>query len=440
MRFKSFSRVIVIFILLLTVFSSFALGDNQQPKVVVLSIKGDIEIGLAKYVQRALSSAKAQGVKAVVVDIDTFGGRIDAAIKIRDLLLEQNFPTYTFVRNRAWSAGALIALATDQIFMAPGSSIGAAEPREGISSKPADEKVLAALRSEFESTAERTGRDPQLAAAMVDSRIEIPQVVEAGQLLSLSAEKALSLNFIDGIKSSVNDLLSENNLGAAQVVSIELNWGERLSRLITHPFVSPLLLALGFFGLVFELFTPGWGVGGSVGLFSLALYFAGHIMAGVAGWEAVLLFVTGLLLILLEIFVVPGVGVTGILGFLGLVGSIFLTSTSIRQAVISLVVAFSITLIAAYFCFRYLRGSRSWSQLILGVKQDKQSGYTAHKDWGSHLGRIGSTTTPLRPAGTADFDGVFLDVVSEGNFVEANTKVRIMKVEGGKIIVRPVDH
>lgn len=437
--FKRLNKMIILFLLICILFPLSGLGNQQENKVFVLSIKGEIETGLAKYVKRSLSIAQQKGARAVIVEIDTFGGRADSAIKIRDLLLAQDFPVYAFIHNRAWSAGALIALAADQIFMAPGSSIGAAEPRVGtLSSTISDEKVVSAFRSEFESTAERTKRDPEIAAAMVDSRVEIPGLVERGQLLSLSAEKALNLNFIDGIKNSIFEILEKNDLIESKTIQIELNWGEKLSRFVTHPFVSPLILTLGILGLVIEIFTPGWGVGGSIGLFSLTLYFAGHIMAGVAGWEAVALFIIGLVLILLEIFVIPGIGITGVLGFLGLVTGILLAATSVKQAVISLLVAFTSTILIAFFVFRYFKGGKSWDQLILNLKQDQQSGYIAHKDVNSYLGKIGLTITPLRPAGTARFDEHLLDVISEGNFVEKNIQVRIIRVEGGKIIVRPL--
>jgi len=290
-----------IFLIIITIFIIFSLITlntyaNETDEVYLVSIKGTIDLGLSSYVQRALEEAVLNKAKMVILEIDTFGGRVDAATQIRDKIMSLNIPSVAYVKNRAWSAGALIALSAEYILIDKSASIGAAEP------KPADEKNISALRAEFTSTALSRGRSEDIAAAMVDKDVEIKGIIEKDKILTLNAEQAIKLNFVDGNASSIEEVLNFLNLKDAKIVYIYPNWAENISRFVTNPVVSPLLLSIGFLGLIIEFWTLGWGIAGSIGIISLSLFFGGHIIVGLAGFETIILFVIGLLLLLVEIF------------------------------------------------------------------------------------------------------------------------------------------
>ena len=266
----------------------------------IIPIKGTIDLGLASFVERATREAVEAGAALILVEVNTFGGRVDAATEIRDTLLDAKVPTAAYVTERAWSAGALITLAAETIWMAPGSSIGAAQPI------PADEKTVSALRAEFESTAERTGRDPRVAAAMVDAGVAVEGLVPQGEILTLTANRAIDVGYAEGVIAGRGELLAALGLEGLPVESVELNWAERAARFLSEPTVSQLLLTLGFLGLIAEAMSPGLGVPGAIGLTSLVLFYGGRMIVGLAGWESLLILGVGLLLVAAEIFLIPG--------------------------------------------------------------------------------------------------------------------------------------
>lgn len=407
-----------------------ALRPGVQPLVYVIPIRGVIELGLAEFVQRSVREAQRAGADAILVEINTPGGRVDAAEEIRDTLLGAGIPTVAFVARRAQSAGALVALACDYIVMAPGSSIGAAEPI------PAQEKIVSALRAEFEATAQAKGRDPRLAAAMVDRAVGIPGVVEAGKILTLSDQKALELGFIDGVAEDRAAAAAAVGLARARFVELSPNWAERTARFLTEPTVSSLLLTIGFLGLVYELASGGWGVPGTVGLVSLALFFGARLLTGLAGWEVVLLFLVGLALLVVELVAIPGFGVAGVPGLLAVFASLYLSFRDVRAAFYVVGGSMAMTLLVAALTLRYVRRSRTWSQIVLKTRQWREEGYTAPADLEKWVGRTGRAVSPLRPGEVIEVDGQRLDASTEGEFLEAGTPVQVVRAEGLRIVVR----
>src|SRR4051812_6602765 len=276
----------------------------QSPLVYCLAVSGVVENGLAPYVARGLREAAAGGAAAVYLDIDTPGGRIDAAERIADAVRASDVPVYAWVNPRAYSAGALIALSTRSIYMRPGAVIGAATPVDGQGTK-ASEKTVSAMRAEFRSMAEQRGLDPKLAEAMVDENIEIPGVVLKGELLTLSTHEAVTLKFAKAQVADEAALLEAVGVPGAHVVTTEANWAESVVRFLTNPLVAPLLLSLGILGLVFEIKAGAFGLGGLLSLTSLGLFFGSSFILGLAGWEEVLLLGLGALALAVEIFVLP---------------------------------------------------------------------------------------------------------------------------------------
>ncbi|PKP57303.1 hypothetical protein CVT91_10950 [Candidatus Atribacteria bacterium HGW-Atribacteria-1] len=426
----------LIIITLFAIFSLIALNTyaNETDEVYLVSIKGTIDLGLSSYVQRALEEAVSNKVKAVILEIDTFGGRVDAAVQIRDQIINLNIPSVAYIKNRAWSAGALIALSAKYILMDKSASIGAAEPQ------PADEKTVSALRAEFTSTALSRGRSEDIAAAMVDKDVEIKGIIEKDKILTLNAEQAIKLNIADNIVLNNEEVLNFLNLRDAKIVHIYPNWAENISRFVTNPVVSSLLLSIGFLGLIIEFWTLGWGIAGSIGIISLSLFFGGHIIVGLAGFETIILFVIGLLLLLAEIFFIPGFGLAGISGIAAILASIFLTFGNIIQATYSILIALGISVIGFFLLIKYIPSTRTWRKFVLSTEQKKELGYTVGtKDLKRLIGGKGISITPLRPSGIVEVNGKKLDALTRGEYVDSNTEIKIISVEGNKIVVEAVD-
>lgn len=429
------SKTILLTLFLVSLLFSFgstnqiAHAQIQPTSVYVLSIDGTIELGLAQYVTRGLELAK-QDNAAILLEINTFGGRVDAATEIRDLIFRMETPVIAFVRERAISAGALISIAAPHISMAQGSSIGAAEPR------PLDEKNIAYLRSEFESTAERYGRDPQIAGAMVDANIIIEGLVDQGQILSLTANQAYELGYADVVANYRNQVLAHYDLDHLEIVEIERNWAERFAGILTDPTISQLLLTLGFLGLVVELISPGWGVPGILGILAMGLFFGGRIFSGLAGFEVMIFFVLGLILLVLEIFVIPGFGVVGILGLLSVFGSIFLSYGNFYTALSSIIIALILTVIFLVIFWKRFKKSTAFHRFVLTTREDKDQGYTGTGSYKELENKVGVTLSLLRPVGIAQIEGERYDVVSEVGSIPASTEIKVVKVEGNRIVVR----
>lgn len=410
--------------------SSRTTRDTTPPVIVVLPVSGTIEPGLYRFLQRGLARAAAQGADAVLAEIDTFGGRVDAATQIRDLFLSSEIPVHAFVSRRAWSAGALIALSAERIVMSPESSIGAAEPR------PAEEKTISALRAEFEATAESRGRDPRIAAAMVDASVAIKGVVETGKILTLSAKRAKELQFIEAVAEGRDRALESLGFKGPRVIEIRPSFAERVARFITDPTVSQLLLTIGFLGVLYELVHPGWGVGGTIGLSALGLFFGGHLVAGLAGWEVLILFAVGLILLAVEAFVLPGFGVAGAAGLIGILTSLFLTFGDPTLALQSVLIALAGAAILFALTFRLIAKKGGWRRVVLTYREVDAEGFLSANPRDDLVGRTGVALTPLRPAGVIQVGERRVDAVSEGQMIPPGTRLQVVEVQGNRVVVR----
>ena len=268
---------------------------NAQSNVVYrVPVTGTIEMGIAPFIKRAISEAEAAGARAVILDVNTLGGRVDAALQIVDAISQATVPVYAFVDPRAISAGALISISTDSVFMVKDATLGASTVVDASGAK-VSEKAQSVMRAQFRALAERRGIDPRIGEAMVDESIAIPDVVEAGKLLTLTASEAERVGY--GIEvTGFSDVLARLGLSDAEVIRPHQNWAEGLVRFLSNPFVAPILLSLGVLGLIVEIKTPAFGMAGAVGLASLAAFFGSHFIIGLAGWEEVILLAAGLLL------------------------------------------------------------------------------------------------------------------------------------------------
>jgi len=423
-------------------------SETPRPVVYVAPIEGIIDLGLAPFIERVLAEAAQQKAAAVVLDINTFGGRVDAAVLIRDALLNARVRTVAFVNKRAISAGALISLAAEKIAMADGGTIGAATPvqmgQPGAPAQPVEEKTVSYVRKEFRATAESRKRPPLIAEAMVDPDVEIQGLIQKGKLLTLTTEEALKHKIGDFRADTIEDVLKQLDLATAELRLTSPNWAENVVRFLTHPVVGSLLITIGMLGIILELRTPGFGVPGALGIASLALFFWGHWLVQLAGWEEILLVASGLVLLVLEIFVIPGFGVAGILGTAALLGGLSLSLVgagatwefilrALGRVVFSLLAALATSLVMLRFLPRLPWGRRLILETGLKAGEGYASAPEADRKW---LGKSGTALSPLRPAGIADIEGERLDVVSDGEFIDAGTLITVTRVDGNRIVVR----
>jgi membrane-bound serine protease (ClpP class) len=450
-RSSSRHAFVVSLVLLATLMPGASSRASTRPVVYVVPIEGVIDLGLAPFVERVLDTATRDGAAAVVLEINTFGGRVDAAVIIRDALLRAPVRTIAFVNKRAISAGALIALASEKIVMADGGTIGAATPVEvgapGGPAKPVAEKTVSYMRKEFRATAESRKRPPRVAEAMVDPDVEIRGVNEKGKLLTLTTDEALKLKVADFRADSLEAVLKAFEIRDADVRRSAPTWAETVVRFLTNPIVSSLLMTIGMLGIIVELRTPGFGLPGALGITSLALFFWGHWLVRLAGWEELLLVGLGLSLLAAEIFVIPGFGVAGVLGLVLILAGLGLsivgagaTWDTVGWAVGRVAISALLAIAASLALLRVLPRLPVGRRLVLATELPATSGYASSPEGDRRwLGRRGTTTSPLRPAGVATIDGERVDVVSEGEFVEVGRAIVVTRVDGNRIVVRPAE-
>lgn len=441
-----------VLLLIAAVLQSLSLAQTPSRVVYVAPIDGMIDLGLAPYIQRVLKEAEAAKAQAVVLEINTFGGRVDAAVQIRDALLGSKVQTIAFVNKRAISAGALISLAAHRIAMAGGGTIGAATPVQmggpGGGTLPTEEKTVSYVRKEFRATAEERGRPAQLAEAMVDADIAIPGVVEKGKLVTLSTAEALKLKVADWRADSLEQVLEQAGLAGAEVRRAGPNWAENVVRVLTQPLVSSLLVTVAMLGILIELRTPGFGIPGALGLTSLGLVLWGHWLAQLAGMEEMLLAAIGVLLLALEVFVIPGFGIAGILGIVALLAGLVLSMTGAGNTAqflvllgVRMVFALLLAIGLSLVLLRYLNKVPGARRLVLEDKLSAGAGYASPPpEEAALLGRTGRAHSVLRPAGIAEIDGERLDVVSNGEMIDAGEPIEVIRVDGNRIVVRRYSH
>ncbi|TCP53316.1 membrane-bound serine protease (ClpP class) [Tumebacillus sp. BK434] len=431
-------RCLIICLLMLLPFAGLSAPDAKaaaEGSVFVIPVENEIETGLTASLRRAFSLAEEEQARAIVLDIDTLGGRVDAAMEIGELIRSTEIPVIAFVQSKAISAGSYIAINAPQLAMAPGATIGAAEVRQS-DGEQADPKVVAFWRAEMIAAAEHTGRDTKIVSGMVDRNVEIPGVKAKGELVSLSAEQAVAHKLVDGIFPDLKAALVHYGYGDVAMHVYQPTLSEQIGRFVTQPLVIPLLLVIGLMGLTWEIVVPGKLFPGVIGGASLALYFWGHMAAGFAGWESVILFAAGLVLMIAEIFV-AGFGIVGALGVIALGSGVVLAAHDTSYGLKAMLLAIILSVVLGAVLFKYFGHLGMWKKIILTDQQEKADGYVPAKSNRHMLYQTGRTVTPLRPSGTAVFQGQRFDVVSEGSWLPVDAEVQIVLIEGTRIVVRP---
>jgi membrane-bound serine protease (ClpP class) len=423
-------RLSACLLLLLALLFFTATGTQAAPpQVVVLNIHGTIWPGTAAFVRQQLDTAYRQGAAGVILDLDTTNGSPASANEIKQSILDHAtaFPIAAFVHDRALGPGSLIAVACKTIAFSPAASLGDAD---------------AGAKSDFQAAAEANGRNPALAAAFVSADSDLPALgVKAGDRLTLTAKQAQSNGYADLIASYPSELLAKMGPGVAgaQLQTVSLAPWDAFALWITQPWATVLLLALGLALIIIEVVTlHSWGIAGIAGGVLVGLIFAAYITIGAATWVGVLLFLGGCGLLLLETHILPGHGWPALVGLtLIFIGLFYALGGSQAGALYPAATALFVTLALVVTFFLYLPRSGVWKRLGQPMRQTALAGYVSSDDYTGFLGHYGIAVTLLRPSGTAEFDGVRLPVVSEGEFVSPGTQVQIVTVQGSRIVVRP---
>jgi len=438
---RTFQKISALFLLLV----STILPQNN--KVYLGKIEGDIDLGLAPYVKRVVSEAEKNNASLIIFKINTFGGRVDGATQIKDAIINSKVETIAFIDKRAISAGSLIALSCNKIVMVPGASIGATTVVDQSGKKQA-EKAQSYMRSEMRSTAERTGRRTDIAEGMVDERIEIEGLVDSTQLITLTSKEAKEYGIADTILVTLSDVMEYTGNENGNIVELDVNWGESFIRFINNPIITSILMMVIMVGMFMEIKSPGWGVPGTASLIALTLFFGAGYILEIASILDILLFIVGVALIVVEIFVIPGFGVFGIAGiilmitglFMGLVSDFPLAESDLLSlAIVQLAGSFVLSGIVMYFLVKTLPRTTMWNRLILSKGIKAKSGYTSNKEFKNLIGLQGEALTDLRPAGTAIIDGKRYDVVTQGDYIEKDSQIEVIEEEGSKIVVKVLD-
>ena len=470
-KFKLMKQLIIYFYIA----SAFLLSDT----VYHIPIEGTIDLGLPPYIERSIKEAETNNAVSIIFTINTFGGRVDAATQIKDAILNSKVPTVAFINKRAISAGALISLSCEKIYMTGGATIGATTAVD-MSGKKASEKVISYMREEMASTAEKRGRNKHIARGMVDEELEFPSKVKneyitsdkevdtvktiiyylimdndtiyvddiegrkQGNLITLTTEQALKYKIADRSADTFNSVLDSLGFSNATVQTTSENWSENFVRFLTNPVVASLLTTFGFLGILFELQSPGWGIPGSIGLICLILSLSASYIAELATMNDFLIILIGILCIILEALVFPGFGIPGIAGIIFILWGLYLLllpdipvgEEVLSQASNGLFIGIIGGLIGLVLLFRAMTKTKFWKDLTSPGGQNKEDGYAASFGWEKLVGETALTETDLHPSGWIVVNNERIFAVSEGNFIDKNVKVIVLSVDGNRVVVR----
>ncbi|HLN53502.1 MAG TPA: NfeD family protein [Lentimicrobium sp.] len=430
--------------------SATTIQDKDIDLIYQFNIMEEIAPPVWRTTRKALDEARRLNADVIIIHLNTYGGMLESADSIRTALLQTPIPVWVFIDNNAASAGALISIACDSIYMRKGANIGAATvvDQEG---KVVPDKYQSYMRSMMRSTAEATGRNADIAQAMVDPKIVVPGISDSTQVITFTSSEAMKYGFCEGEASSVQEILKNNGLADVKVVKQQLTALDKIISFLTKPFISGILIMLIIGGLYFELQSPGIGFALVVAVTAAALYFAPLYLEGLAAnWE-IIIFVVGLVLIALELFAIPGFGVAGITGIaltvigltLSLIGNIGfdfqgLSVNRIFESLAIVIIATFLSIILSFYTTSRLFGKKTiFGELALLSTQQTGSGYiSADMRYAELVGKTGIAHTILRPAGKIEIDDDVYDAVAQTGYIDKDVPIRVIKYENAQLIVR----
>lgn len=431
---------------------STTIENNPDKEFLIYKypIREQIAPPVVRMTNKAFEEADSLNADFIFIHMNTYGGMVESADSIRTKVMQSAIPVIVFIDNNAASAGALISIAADRIYMRPGGNIGAATVVDQTGEEVPD-KFQSYMRSIMRSTAEAKNRDPDIAQAMVDPSIEIDNITEEGKVLTFTSSEAMRWGFSEGVAENTEQVLKIAGIKNYQIVKQELTFTDRFINLMISPFISGILIMLIMAGLYFELQTPGIGLPILVSIIAAVLYFAPLYVEGIAAnWE-IALFLVGVILIGIELFAIPGFGFTGILGLLMVISGLAFAmidsngfdfsgvpAQDILKAFLIVIIAFFLSLASSFYLSQKLFSSSRFGELALNTVQEKSSGYTSvNPAMTSLIGKTGLTTTMLRPSGKIeiDDDDDIYDATALTGFIDKGERVKVVKYETSQVFV-----
>ncbi len=425
-------------------------SQTAKKKVLVMNIKAEIDPRMSWYVKLALEHAEKTKADIIIVDMDTFGGALDDAKEIVDRLMDVKVPLWVFVNSDAASAGALISIACDSIYMAPGATIGAATVVNGTG-EAAPDKYQSYMRSIMRSTAEENGRDPRIAEGMVDETVVIDSLKQAGKVITFTTSEAIENGYCEAKVESIEEILKQNKIESYELETFELGATEKIIAIFLNPFISGILILVIIGGIYFELQTPGIGFPLIAAVTALVLYLVPYYLNGLADyWEIIALFV-GVLLIMAEVFVIPGFGVAGVAGISLTVLSLvlimlnndffnfeFVPLGDIIVASFATIGGLAGGILLLFFGGARLSKTKAFQRIALGDTQEVKDGYSVNTFNANLLGQKGKAFTILRPSGKVIIDEQIYDAFTRGDFIEKGESIEVIGTEGVTLKVKKV--
>jgi len=441
--------VLPFFLVVLTLFSHRVNSQNKT-QVFVLEIRSEIDPSMSRYVDLALTQATDLKADLVLIDMDTYGGTLDDADKIRTQILKFPKPIHVFINNNAASAGALISIATDSIYMAPGGNIGAATVVFG-DGQPAPDKYQAYMRSKMRATAEEQGRNPDIAAGMVGQPIGKDSFT-VGNVISYTTSEAIENNYCEAKVNSLEEILEEQLLiKNYQITRFELGQTEKIINYFLNPYLQSILLLILLGGLYFELQTPGVGFPLLAAAIAATLYFLPNYLNGLAEYWEMLIFIAGIILIMLEILVIPGFGVAGISGIVLFSAGIilvmlnnnafdftFVPGQSIINAFLILLVGLTGAIVIVFVGGARFVESKAFKKVSLQETMDAKQGWTSNFNQSNLLNKQGKSWSVLRPSGKIIIDETIYDACTRGEYIEKDKEIQVIEITGTWVKVREV--
>ncbi|HPE39739.1 MAG TPA: NfeD family protein [Bacteroidales bacterium] len=435
---------------LMVVLNVFTSLGQQNKKIYFYEIDDVISKPAKKKTEIAIKEADNEKADIILLRLNTFGGELEAADQIRTMLMKTEIPVFVFIDVNAASAGALISIACDSIYMAPGASIGAASVVNETGEIMPD-KYQSYMRSLMRSTAEKQGRDPDIAQAMVDPDVSIDNIIDSGKVLTFTTAEAIKYGFCEAQVSSKEGALKAAGIHQYTIVEQKLSWIDQIILFLIKPAISGLLIMLIVGGIYFELQSPGIGFPLVVAIIAALLFFAPHYLGGLAQHWEILIFIVGLILLVVEIFVIPGFGVFGIVGIVLIVASLvlamifninfdfsFTTSATIFQKIAIVITSLTIGFgLSIWLGKKLILADTRFGSIALKTELSKDSGFLSQGEGLFHLvGKKGITTTILRPSGKVQIDDESFDAISEYGIIEKGTPITAIKFENSQLIVR----
>jgi membrane-bound serine protease (ClpP class) len=423
--------------------------DSAVTKVYVFDIKEEIAQPAWRKTQLAFRTASEQDADLMLIHMNTYGGLVDVADSIRTKILNSSIPVYVFIDNNAASAGALISIACDSIYMVSGASIGAATVVNQTGEVVPD-KFQSYMRSMMRSTAEATGRDPKIAQAMVDPSMFVAGVSDSGKVLTFTTSEAIQHQFCNGKANSIRDVLRISGHKNVEITYQELGILDEIINFLIHPAVSSILIIIIIGGIYFEIQTPGIGFPIFLAILAALLYFAPLYIEGLAmNWE-ILMFIIGIVLLLIEIFAIPGFGFIGILGLILIVGGLTfamlenidgkpfsIEMVPFIKALFTVITAIIVAIFGSIYLSKKLFTSTTFGQFALHSIQDKKDGYTsANENYTIMIGKKGTVKSMLRPSGKVEIDGEIYDATAISGFIDMNQEIVVVNYQTGQLFVK----